>query len=660
MMGKKNKIILIGWDAADWRVITPLVEQGLMPTLKALVENGAYGNLATLDPSLSPMLWTSIATGKTADKHGVLGFVEPDSENNRLRPVLGTTRKGKALWNILTQKGYRTHVVGWWPSHPAEPVNGVYVSNFYHRATASYGEPWPLADGCIHPPNLGEVLARYRVHPAELTAAHLLPFVPRAAEIDQEKDKSLISIAKIIADAASIHAAATWIMENEPWDFMTVYYDAIDHFGHGFMRFHPPRQKAVPEKLYEQYKNVVTAGYRFHDMMLERLIQLAGPDTTVILISDHGFHPDHLRSIGIPKEPAGAASEHRELGIIAMQGPSILPGERIFGANLLDIAPTILTLMDLPIGADMDGKPLLEIFRDPPQPEIIPSWEAVPGESGMHPPDHRRDPWAEQQMMEQLIALGYIDPPGEKEKENIEKWRRESQYNLARVYLSTGRLQEAIPIFETLYEEAPDQDRFGLRLAHCYLQTSKLPQARKMVEEIIARKEKSFPALDLLQGTLCLAEDQPERAIEYLNLAAKNAPPQPGIHIRIGRAYLKLAQYHKAENAFREALELDSDNAQAFHGLSMTYLRQEKYEQAVETGLDATSRIYFMPAAHFHIGQALTQLGEYEHAAHAFQVATHQAPGMKRAHLALARLYNTRLGRPDLAAEIYELYRTKN
>ena len=70
---------------------------------------------------------------------------------------------------------------------------------------------------------------------------HLLPFVPRAAEIDQEKDKRLAMLAKILAECSTIHAAATWLMENEPWDFMAVYYNAVDNFSHGFMRYHPPK-----------------------------------------------------------------------------------------------------------------------------------------------------------------------------------------------------------------------------------------------------------------------------------------------------------------------------------------------------------------------------------------------------------------------------------
>ena len=65
--GKKNKVLLIGWDAADWKIINPLMDAGMMPALESLVNNGVMGNLATLDPPLSPMLWTSISTGKHAD-----------------------------------------------------------------------------------------------------------------------------------------------------------------------------------------------------------------------------------------------------------------------------------------------------------------------------------------------------------------------------------------------------------------------------------------------------------------------------------------------------------------------------------------------------------------------------------------------------------------
>ena len=74
---KQKKLLVIGWDAADWKVINPLIQDGKMPALKKLMERGVFGNLKTLDPPLSPMLWTSMATGVRPYKHGIGGFVEP-------------------------------------------------------------------------------------------------------------------------------------------------------------------------------------------------------------------------------------------------------------------------------------------------------------------------------------------------------------------------------------------------------------------------------------------------------------------------------------------------------------------------------------------------------------------------------------------------------
>jgi predicted AlkP superfamily phosphohydrolase/phosphomutase len=85
-----------------------------MPALETIVNSGVIGNLATISPPLSPMVWTSIATGMRADKHGILGFTEPDPDNKRIRPVSSRSRKVKAIWNILTQKNFKTNVVGWW------------------------------------------------------------------------------------------------------------------------------------------------------------------------------------------------------------------------------------------------------------------------------------------------------------------------------------------------------------------------------------------------------------------------------------------------------------------------------------------------------------------------------------------------------------------
>ena len=308
-MSNTQKVMLVGWDAADWKVIHELMDEGKMPTLNHMVENGVMGNMRTLSPVLSPMLWTSIATGKRPFKHGIYGFTEPTPSGNSVQPMTNLSRRCKAIWNILNQHDKKSIVVGWWPSHPAEPINGVMVSDYYHKSPKKPGDAWPLNERCVYPPEKFQEIGELRVHPLELVPEDILPFVPYGAEIDQATDARLASIMKVTAECTSVHSAATHLLENEPWDFAAIYYDAIDHYSHGFMRYRAPQQEHVSDHDFKMYQHVVSMGYIYHDMILKRLLELAGDDTTVILMSDHGFHPDHLRPVNLPAEPAGPALE---------------------------------------------------------------------------------------------------------------------------------------------------------------------------------------------------------------------------------------------------------------------------------------------------------------------------------------------------------------
>ena len=81
------RLLLVGWDAADWKIIEPLMARGEMPNVAGLVREGVRGNLATLHPPLSPMLWTSIATGKRPSRHGIHGFIEPTPDGMMSAPL---------------------------------------------------------------------------------------------------------------------------------------------------------------------------------------------------------------------------------------------------------------------------------------------------------------------------------------------------------------------------------------------------------------------------------------------------------------------------------------------------------------------------------------------------------------------------------------------
>jgi predicted AlkP superfamily phosphohydrolase/phosphomutase/tetratricopeptide (TPR) repeat protein len=683
-----KKVLLIGWDAADWKVINPLLDQGLMPTLDDFINHGVMGNLATLRPILSPMLWNSIATGKRPDKHGILGFMEPDPQTGGVRPVTSTSRKVKAIWNILTQRGYKTHMLGWFAGHPAEPVNGMSVSDLYPYAVAPLGENWPLPPGTVHPESMREVFAELRMHPSEVTEAAILPWIPRAAEIDQKKDKGLYSFAKVLSENCSIHNAATWILENREWDFLAVYYNGIDHFCHGFMHYHPPRMEGIPEDKFEIYKDVVNGAYRFHDMMLETLLRLAGPEATVLLVSDHGFHSDHLRPRGIPAEPAGPAVQHRPFGIFCMKGAHIRQDERIYGATLLDVTPTVLTLFGLPIGEDMDGRVLVQAFEEPPRIERIASWENEPGECGMHPADLRMDPAAAQAVLQQFVALGYIQPPSENQAKAVETAVREQQYNLARSYLDSRRYSEAFPILEELVKASPDQVRFQQHLAQCYLSLGRRAEAKPLLAQIIAnaaakkQKESASEAAitspdgngaalsavppaslsasqawaDLLMGVIQFEEGDVDAALASLLKAESVDPRLPDLHLRIGQAYLRRRRTADAERAFSRALDIDGDSPEAHVGLAVVRLRQRRNEEAAEQALLAVGLQHYLPLGHYHLGVALARLGHRGRAVLAFETTVSMMPGLIAAHRWLATLFLQPGGDPEKSARHRSIY----
>jgi predicted AlkP superfamily phosphohydrolase/phosphomutase/tetratricopeptide (TPR) repeat protein len=651
-----RKVLLIGWDAADWKVIHPLMDAGKMPNVQRLVENGAHGQIATLHPPLSPMLWTSIATGKRPFKHGIHGFSEPTPDGRGVQPVTNLSRKSKALWNILNQNDLRSVVIGWWPSHPAEPINGVMVSDHYHRASRPIEEGWPLAANAVHPPELAGTLANRRMHPDLLTPQMVESFIPLAKEIDQDRDKRLTLLLRVLAECMTIHSAATWLLDNQPWDFFAVYYDAIDHFCHGFMRYHPPRQSWITERDFELYHNVVSMAYQFHNQMLGTLLEKAGHDATVILLSDHGFHPDHLRPDSIPDIPAGPAIEHRDLGILAISGPGIVKNELLRGPSLLDIAPTILTLYGLPVGEDMDGKVLSEAFVEAPCAKFIPSWEDVAGNHGSHPPHTHLDPVAAHEALEQMIGLGYIERPDEDRQVAVAKTIRELRYNLGEAYQDAGRHLEAHQIFSELYAAAESNDhRFAVRLFASCQALGMLDEMRRIVDDL----EASFPSplAGFLKAQVLIAEKRFPEALAALEQVADAHLLRPGLFLQTADLYMRLRRWQDAQQVYEKALEIDPDNAQAHIGLCRMALRQRRFSDAAHWALAALERVYHDPLAHFLLGLALTGMKEFERAAEAFRTAISFNPNFPQAHLRLASLLDKHLGDLESAREHRRLAR---
>lgn len=688
----KTRVLLIGWDAADWKVIRPLLAAGRMPNLARLMAEGVHGNVATIYPVLSPMLWTSIATGKRAYKHGIHGFSEPLPDGSGVRPASLLSRRTKAVWNILNQTGHRSIVVSWWPSFPAEPLNGVMVSNHFHLPVGKPGEQSPLAPGMVHPASLAAPMGELRVNPMELSGEFVRLFVPEYLKVDQAKDKRLHALCKIIAENMSVHAAATELLAKESWDFAAVYFNGIDHFGHGFMRYHPPRLEWIRPEDFEIYQHVVDNAYRYHDAMLGTLLEFADENTTVILMSDHGFHPDHLRPSYIPAEPAGPAVEHRHFGILCMKGPMLRSNEQLFGAGLLDVCPTILTLFGLPPGKDMDGKVLLTAFKEPPPIAPIESWDTVPGDAGTHSPEAQLDPVASAQAFKQLIELGYVAPPGPNVRDTVDECVRELKYNLARSYMDGNCYGEAAALADELWSRWPKEHRFGLLLVDCLGPIGQLARRRTVIEELgrrihryqeeakaeLARRETppsvrtidaaapdpaarrrhfedrqlrelSFGrplVLEWLQASQAILEKQHAMARPHLeNLAESDGSPRR-MNQRVAAAMAELGDPDRARVLLEEILESDPENAPAHAQLAQIHFRADRFEESIAAATESLSLVYFQPALHALLGHALIKTQRFAEGEKELLVATAQSPRNLAAHELLGQLYRQHLNRP--------------
>ncbi len=649
-MGKRltQRVLLIGWDAADWHLIHPLMEAGKMPVLEKLVERGVSGKVTTLQPIISPILWNSIATGKHADKHGILGFVEPIPEQEGVRAVSSTSRKAKALWNILSQRGMRSGVVNWYASQPAEPINGtVFSDRFVSFMPEEPGKVLPHLRS-VHPAELREWSDDLRVHPTDLSLEQVFAFFPGKKPVDLE-DPRLDTLVKLLAECATTHNAATHLAAQDDWELLAVYYTTIDHACHQFIEYHPPAMGHVSAEDAELYGEIVNCFYRYHDMMLGRLLDMVGRETTVILLSDHGFYSDHLRphveehtreaavKIGVDRNPV---AWHRPHGVFVAAGEAIKRDELIHGASLLDIAPTVLTLLGLPVADDMDGRVLTRIFQEPVEVERIPSYEPPHPQDGMHrdATAEEADPWAARQALLQLAELGYITLSENDSAAKLvadAEWDRRS--NLAQVYFSTDRLAEALPVLQELLDSG-ERPNVRCRIALCLLSLGRIAEAEEAIDAVKS-DEAGSPLPRLIRGQIRLAQGRIEEAIAMLEPLQNESLPLSHLHTVLGQAYLRRGLVADAEATLRKALERDEENAEAHDALGVALRRQGRYEDAIYEHTRSAALLHHRPQTHVHLGLALIAGEQIDWAIRAFEVAAEVAPKNPYPHRCLARLY---------------------
>ncbi len=421
----RSPVLVIGLDGADWETLDRAVGAGQLPHLARLVREGARADLRSYDPMLSPLLWTTVATGKPPDQHGIADFLVKDKASGLRRPISSDFRKVKALWNDFSELDRPSSWLAWWASYPAEPILGTKVTELVAYTVVRGGREaaatrphlaWPEDYLAHHKdalvPLTDVALEDMRAVLPWLTEAEYLQAQQRAAAPeapdpnDKKPQEPVSFVLKLLAAAKTYHALALeQLRAGSP--FVAVYYEGIDMMGHRFQHCMEPRMALCPDADYVLYRDAVPAYLRFQDRQIGELLQAAGPDTVTVMVSDHGFKSGARRPPDIPPYTTGMPAEwHRAWGVLLLHGPGIRRGA-LPPASIYDIAPTLLYLTGLPQAEDLRGRPVLEAFTASRPLERIRSYELV-GKPLARDRAVPLDAEAAAEMVANLRALGYV------------------------------------------------------------------------------------------------------------------------------------------------------------------------------------------------------------------------------------------------------------
>jgi hypothetical protein len=374
------RIRVLGIDGLERRMTEQMTARGEMPHLRALLDRGASGRLRAEPERVPAIVWTTIATGRGPEAHGiqatsarrVTGLRTPlaigASEGpvaaalaratdvlrlTRSEPATSVLRGVKAFWNVASEKGLRVGVVNWWATWPADPVNGYLVSD----RTAFKLEKGASPDRDVQPPELFGRLA------------------PPVVRDNRAEALDLFAV-----------SAASALRGANPPDVEAVYLPGLDIFTMQTLGDASATDLASLEGRLEAVREY----YRFVDRLIGEATTGLGRDDVVVLVGDpgrlaRGGTPGAEGTLAVIGGPARAA----DLGVVS---------ER-------DVAPTVLHLLGLPISREFDGR-VLEAAFDPAFAKAH-AVRTVPA-YGRRAPARQTESAFDREMLEELKSLGYI------------------------------------------------------------------------------------------------------------------------------------------------------------------------------------------------------------------------------------------------------------
>jgi len=419
-----SRVLVIGVDGLEWDVLLPLMAAGRCSHLAALAERGSFGLLGTFVPTFSPVVWTSIATGKRMEDHGITHFW--DAEH---RAFTSSRRRGRALWNIADRYGLSSNTVGWWMTWPVEMVKGAMVSGT--SAEAQIDKNWkpalmPGVPDQVWPPDLEpRVLAlAAEVGRAEnvgrLAREHVFR-QPLQGVLDADEQKLVDQTMWSVLSDATYFAVAQELLRTQPADLNLVYFGGPDVVGHRFWRQARPEGFAYAGS--SPAADAALAGvlddtYVWIDEMIGELLATVGPDTTVFVVSDHGMHA--VAQQEPQKDDNTGNHQDGTPGVIIAAGPGIRvqgglaealqSGALPIHGSVLALPPTLLGLLGIPGARDMAARAYKNLLTDEARARLEALELVETHDEGFREPSmDYLPPEAEQQYLERMGEIGYLD-----------------------------------------------------------------------------------------------------------------------------------------------------------------------------------------------------------------------------------------------------------
>lgn len=582
-----SRVLLLGLDGLDPQTVDLLMSEGKMPNFAKLRQEGAYGRLLSQKPLLSPIIWTTIATGKGPEEHGIGHFVARAADTGEQIPATSDLRRVKALWNIASQAGKQVATVGWWATWPPEEVNGSVVSDHtaYHflfedGLTAAH-RPSGAGARQTYPPELAERIAPLLRRPGDLSFAELERFVDvEPEELDRpfDFDDDLAHFRWALATARSYRDIGLELWRQDRPDLEMVYVEGTDSASHLFG--HLFRAQGLGGELAEQQRRfgrTVEEMYLFADELLGEILAALDEHTTLVVLSDHGFELGALHDDPTKTRTMRRVSErfHRLEGILYLYGHRVKEHARIDRPSILDVAPTVLAMLGVPPARDMPGRVLSEAFTTELGRDRVASYEDGAPDGGTKPAAGELDP-VRQAQLEHLKSLGYLgrsgDAGGELPDGANAAQTPEAMRNLAAINFQAGKIPEAVEIYRSLVESDPEDAALRASLAGALGALELYDQALEQLEKAIEIEPLNVEAyhnravIHERRGDVELAVADYRTALRY---QPDYEPSQRALYRLTGQANVHLP----ADAAERRAAELVEEASDA--------ARRANYEEAI-------------------------------------------------------------------------------